>query len=600
MIQLRKLNLAMMSIIGVAIAGCNSGIGSNPSASNASTNNIAKVANVKAPTTAPAPSGASFDYIAPFKDYNNKITLSINGLTSAEMVSFTANFTPEAVASAGWGLCFGQNRYNLSITTTQSGNNYITTIADNDGLHPLDLTGTCDIMGTDSNVILKSASGLNVTDPIVYSMNISESPGLSYDLAINHPCGDCKDPGKGYVDAGYYAQWSVWGRAYNPYTMPFNNINDIIYAFIGFDPATGNLLSLDAQADSWGLAATSRAVQQYPYMQAHLSFGGWTNNGVNTAPMFAQLASSTASMQNFADQAVALMQKTGLTGIDIDWEWWSDYGNDVAPAQQQLAFFKILRTTIDNASIADGKHYTLTIATSVGKDKINALSDPTNPNSVPDFWSQVSGLVDHINVMSYDMHGAYDTNGPAYFQAAWKMNDDNPYLSTGYDVVTGLNTYLSNGVPANKLVAGVPIYGRSMAVSSLGNDYGLYANVTGAGFGDYDAGIMDYKCIVNPVLDPVNGCGSQAAATAVQGLGFIDMAHDTNGLWTTYSATTSYEPWAYNTDTFVTYDDVYSATMKTRAAKNMGLGGMMTWELDGDATTSNKSLVQAIKNELNN
>lgn len=47
-----------------------------------------------------------------------------------------------------------------------------------------------------------------------------------------------------------------------------------------------------------------------------------------------------------------------------------------------------------------------------------------------------------------------------------------------------------------------------MSVSNSTNG-GLFMNVKGAGFGDYEAGILDYKCIVNPVHEPVNGCGSQ-------------------------------------------------------------------------------------------
>lgn len=72
--------------------------------------------------------------------------------------------------------------------------------------------------------------------------------------------------------------------------------------------------------------------------------------------MFEQLASNPQSMQNFADQSIELMRKLGFNGIDIDWEWWSDYGNDVAPAKKMLAFFKVLRTELDKAGKADGKN----------------------------------------------------------------------------------------------------------------------------------------------------------------------------------------------------------------------------------------------------
>jgi GH18 family chitinase len=40
--------------------------------------------------------------------------------------------------------------------------------------------------------------------------------------------------------------------------------------------------------------------------------------------------------------------------------------------------------------------------------------------------------------------------------------------------------------------------------------------------------------------------------------------------------------------------------MKTKKAKELGMGGMMFWELDGDHPDSDKSLIKATKNELNN
>ena len=88
---------------------------------------------------------------------------------------------------------------------------------------------------------------------------------------------------------------------------------------------------------------------RYPYMHATLSFGGWTNAGATTAPMFAQLtASSDASIANFTKQSVAAMRAAGYDGIDIDWEWWSDYS--VAPAAAQNQTYTSLRNALNTAS----------------------------------------------------------------------------------------------------------------------------------------------------------------------------------------------------------------------------------------------------------
>ncbi|MFN8769701.1 MAG: glycoside hydrolase family 18 protein [Neisseriaceae bacterium] len=538
----------------------------------------------------------TYDYIAPFKDYNNKIVLSVQGLASADKLTFITNFKPDT----GWGNCFGYSVYNLNFDTKEDNDRYSTTISYKGNTNKLDLTQSCDIMGTNSGeaIVLHADSGQVATDPIVYSVTIDDST----QLGIKHPCADngCKDPGNGHVNAGYYAQWAVWGRQYNPYNMPFNNINDIIYAFIGFDPATGNIKSLDASADSWGLSAVSRALLEYPYMKAHLSFGGWTNNGVNTAPMFEKLASSDTSMTNFANQAVTLMRKTGYSGIDIDWEWWSDYPNNVAPAKKMLGFYKILRSAINQASKEDGKQYTLTIAVNGGKDRILALQDKNNPNSVPDFWAQVAGLVDHLNIMNYDYNGSWSSQ--AYFQAMYDFQNVNGHEevgeSQGWSIKDSLAAYVANGVLAKNLIVGIPLYARTMKVSSATNG-GLFQTVSGSGFGDYEDGILDYKCIINPVNDPAKGCGSDKPIADIKSLVFYNATNNV-AIFNQYGVN-AYQSWAYSSlsGSFVTYDDQWSAIQKTKAVESGHYGGTMFWELDGDAQNPTQSIVQSVKDEYN-
>ena len=540
------------------------------------------------------PSTATYDYIAPFMDYNNKVVLSFNGISSGKAISFTSNFSP----TPGWGSCFGISADNLSLSSTQSGAKYITTLTPKNSGTSMDLTQSCDIMGTNSGGAIVLAG---VVDPIVYSASVDGN-----DLSINKPCSatQCADPGNGYTSAGYYAQWSVWGHKYNPYNMPFSNINQIIYAFIGFNPADGSIKTLDASADSWGLSAVSRAMLQYPYMNASLSFGGWTNNGINTAPMFMQLSSSDTSMNTFASQSIALMRATGFSGIDIDWEWWSDYANEVAPAKQTLKFFTILRNALDVAGKQDNKHYNLTLAVNGGVDRILALQNTAvNPNAIANYWAQINTLVDRINVMNYDYHGSFEAAGaPAYFQANFAFPNASAYnvgQSTGWSIQDSTKAYIDNGVSPKKIVIGVPLYGRTMTVSSATNG-GLFQGIIGAGFGDYQLGVVDYKCIVNPVVDPVNGCGSDSPIAGVDSLAFYNTTSNQD-LFNQYG-NAAMETWGYSplTTSFLTYDSQWSAVSKTQFMKSKGLGGMMFWELDGDSITPSKSILQSVKNELSN
>jgi chitinase len=62
--------------------------------------------------------------MAPFKDYNNKMILSIQGISSGKTLKFTANF----MQNTGWGTCFGYGVYNMKFSTVQVGTKYVTTI----------------------------------------------------------------------------------------------------------------------------------------------------------------------------------------------------------------------------------------------------------------------------------------------------------------------------------------------------------------------------------------------------------------------------------------------------------------------------------------
>lgn len=525
----------------------------------------------------------TYDFEAPFKDYNNKVQLSVQSITTGNKVVFESNFHP----NMGWGECFGQAVWGVNISTVQKGNAFETTLVNGNASKAFDMTKLCDIMGTNSGEALVLPG---VAVPIITSVTVDGTK-----LKMNQPVQ--KDPGNGFKIGGYYAQWAVWGRQFNPYNIPFDSINHIFYAFVGFNPGDGSIKTLDSAADGWGMSAIARAMLKYTYLQTHLSFGGWTNNGQTTAPMFEQLASSQSSMDRFSTEAIALMRKLGFSGIDVDWEWWSDYDNKVAPAKKTLNLLTTLRKHLNDASKADGKTYRLSAAVNGGSDRILAMQNSANPNSVPDFWKQVAANVDQLNIMSYDYHGGFDVGGAAYFQAAYDFSNTGSNKvgkEEGWCIKSAAETYINNGVNAKQLVVGIPLYARSMQVSS-GTDGGLFAKVVGTGFGDYEKGIFDYKCLINPVANPAEGCGTSTPVSGVKSLKFYNINNNTD-VFNLYGKD-SFQPWAYSADTttFATYDDVWSTTQKVRAVRSRNLMGVMFWELDGDSLNPDLSLIHTAK-----
>lgn len=141
---------------------------------------------------------------------------------------------------------------------------------------------------------------------------------------------------------------------------------------------------------------------------------------------------------------------------------------------------------------------------------------------------------------------------------------------------------------------GIPLYARTMQVSSSVNG-GLFANVMGAGFGDYERGVLDYKCLINPVENPATGCGSGTPVAAVKSMQFYNQNSNTQ-IYNLYGRDV-YQVWGYSTAaaSFVTYDDMTTSTLKTKFVRSKNLLGVMFWEIDGDSTDANLSLIQTAK-----
>lgn len=363
-----------------------------------------------------------------------------------------------------------------------------------------------------------------------------------------------------YKMVGYYTSWSTYSN-FQVANIDASKLTHLNYAFANIS-SDGKI----ALGDSWADIEKSfpgdtveqpfkgnfyqlvKLKQQYPHLKTLISVGGWS-----WSEKFSDVALTEESRAIFAESCLQFILKYGFDGIDLDWEYpvaggEPDNVNRPEDKQNFTLLLKKIRETLDIQSTMDGKTYLVTIAGGAGR----GYAANTELNLIHPY-------VDYIQIMTYDIHGSWDSitglNAPLYrdpgtgFVSEWSVHDS-------------VQTYLNNGVPANKLIMGMPLYGRVYnQVNNLNN--GLYQPFTGGGSAKSYA---------------------ELEANYVNKNGYIRF-------WEADSKV----PWLFNGTQFISYDDQESIGYKTSYLKSMGLGGAMMWELSHDP---NKVLVSKIYNDL--
>jgi len=184
------------------------------------------------------------------------------------------------------------------------------------------------------------------------------------------------------------------------------SLTDILY-FSAEPRADGTLDTLRLNEETW---AQLQKMKTEHATRIHLSIGGWERGND-----FAELTANPSTRRAFVENLLGYLLTHNLDGADFDWEFPQ---NDT-----EFSNYISLLTEAQAALSACGMSVSVALP-----------ADPSFP--LGEF-----AVVDRVHIMSYDRAAKHAT----YQQA-----------------VDDVQLFLDAGIPAEKLILGVPFYGRNM------------------------------------------------------------------------------------------------------------------------------------------
>lgn len=349
-----------------------------------------------------------------------------------------------------------------------------------------------------------------------------------------------KSEQKSYYIIGYVAGW----KTIDPEILPAEKLTHINYAFANVENGIVVNIEGKSEIDSLNFLILNGLKNRNPDLKILVSIGGWTHS-----KGFSDAVLTEESRKRLTDSGIDFLLKYNLDGLDFDWEY-PGYPGDNNPFRPEdkenfIAMLKSFREALDSIESVKGKHYLSTIASGGfrGYLEVNDMAEAQK-------------YLDFINIMAYDFYtGGSKTTG---HHANLYPKDE-----IGLSAQTAVEEYIEFGVPTEKIVLGVPFYGRMWKGVDSKN---------------------------NGLFQP----GKYAMGLPYQQIFALSKSSTYSKFWDVKAGV----PYLFSIQdsTWITFEDPESLVLKMKFVKEKGLAGAMFWEMSEDNTGS---LLQTIHDELN-
>uniref|UniRef100_V5HBI5 chitinase n=2 Tax=Ixodes ricinus TaxID=34613 RepID=V5HBI5_IXORI len=348
--------------------------------------------------------------------------------------------------------------------------------------------------------------------------------------------------GKDKVFLCYWGSWSHYRHGDGAFSV--NQIDPtlcthLVYTFAKLE--NGVIKEFDPYLDlakPWHLGMYKKFNNlklENPQLKTILAVGGWNEGSIK----YSKMASTSKRRAKFVKSVVDFLELHGFDGLDMDWEYPTQRGGNPEDRDNFIKLLSELRAAFVE------RNYLLTAAVSAGIPTANASYD------IP----QLSQLLDLISVMGYDFFGAWQqyTGHNSPLRARKGASE----LEKIFNIEAAIEFWMSQGADTNKLVLGLPLYGRTFTL----------ANPRDSGFGALTMG----PGRPGPFTNEPGFVGYNEICTQLK-----------SGDWKVTRDPDVNAPVATKDREWIGFDDAESLTKKVEFAMSKNLTGIMVWSIETD------------------
>lgn len=345
---------------------------------------------------------------------------------------------------------------------------------------------------------------------------------------------------------GYIAGW----KGVNPDEIPAEKLTHINYAFANV--VNGIVTSGEGleERDSLNFLKLHTLKKRNPGLKVLVSIGGWS-----WSKGFSNAALTEESRKVLVRSGIDFLIQHKLDGLDFDWEYPALQGdNNVVRDEDKenfVAMLKGFREALDSLGNLHQKHYLSTIATGGFRKYLE----------VNDLRSAVQYL-DFLNIMSYDLFGPGDKITGHHANLYRGNQQTMPSSKKERAVESAVEDHMEFGIPAEKIVVGIPFYGK------------MWKNVGPENNGLNQPAVFDKTLRHHEILEMSKSKSYQQYWDKVSKNMYM------------YSPTEK---------RWITFESPKSIAYKIHYVKEMNLAGVMFWELSEDRSGE---LLEAIDQNL--